>query len=355
MKSLLRYPVKMALIAIVLLAHLNCNGHSIKKEPSVQQQSATAPPPAHIVDTSKQLYSYAEMMEDLNELQRYYPECVKVETRGKSYQGRAIPVVTFGNPTAQQKVMIQSAIHAREYLSAQLVMAMLEHYAKNYSTGSYQGRSLRDLFQQVGLVILPMVNPDGVEIAQKGEKGAKTEDVRLWIRQHTQAGVSHTQIKSNARGVDLNRNFQNGFGKDRKVKWNKDYSHYPGEYPHSEIESQLLLTIAQEHNYVCFLNYHTCGNLVYYGCKNASERVNTKALKMSQLIKRHTGFPLYGPTTSPECGSWADEVEVLYGRPSATIELGTRNPVPIAEFSDLYKKNLWIWADLARTIVNGDL
>ena len=76
-------------------------------------------------------------------------------------------------------------------------------------------------------------------------------------------------------------------------------------------------------------------------------------VKLSNIIKRHTGFPLYGPDTSPACGSWADEVEVLYKRPSATIELGSKNPVPIAEFNGLYKKNLWIWADIALAVMNS--
>ena len=107
------------------------------------------------------------------------------------------------------------------------------------------------------------------------------------------------------------------------------------------------------HDYALFLNYHTSGNLVYYGCKNAQQSVNNAALKLSNIIKRHTGFPLYGPDTSPACGSWADEVEVLYKRPSATIELGSKNPVPIAEFNGLYKKNHWIWADVALAVMKG--
>lgn len=308
-----------------------------------------------IVNVTKQLYSYSELLEDLDLLQQKYPEFIKYELKTKTYQGRQIPLVTLGNPEADNFVMVQSAIHAREYISAQMVMALIEHYASNYENGKFKDIPIKELFQNVCFIIVPMVNPDGVEIAQKGENGALTADVKQWVRQNTQAGTKYDQIKSNARGVDLNRNFENGFGKDRRRKPSKNYSHYPGPEPYSEVESKFILEVSQMHDYSLFLNYHTSGNLVYYGCKNAPASVNNKALKLSNIIKRHTGYPLYGPQTSPECGSWADEVEVVYKRPSATIEMGTKNPVPIAEFPGLFKKNQWIWADVALAIINGEL
>jgi len=339
---------------LAFLTSANCTGRSSNSAKPHENRIKNALHTA-IVDTRKQHYSYLEMIGDLDELQKRFPQCVSYEMRSKTYQGRNIPVLYLGNRNAGKYVLVQSAIHAREYMSTLLVMAMLEHYARLYDTGSYQNTPIRNIFSKVCFVILPMVNPDGVEIAQKGEKGAVTEDVKRWVREHKKAGMSHTQIKSNACGVDLNRNFANGFGKDRRRKPNKSYSHYPGKHPYSEIESQLLKTIAEEHHFTCFLNYHTHGNLVYYGCKNAKTAVNEKATRMAQLIKRHTSYPLYGSQTSPECGSWGDEVELKYGSPSATIELGTRNPVPIAEFNDLFGKNKWVWADLAIAIVDHKL
>ncbi len=325
--------------------------HSYDTETETSQVGEN--PSGPIVCVTKQLYSYDEMLEDLEILQQKYPQCVKYELKAETYQGRQIPLVTFGNANAKRHVMVMSAIHAREYMSAQLVMSMLEHYASNYDNGKYKETTLKNIFDNVCFIIVPMANPDGVEIAQKGEKGALTADVKQWVRQNTKEGTKYDQIKSNARGVDLNRNFRNGFGKDRRYKPTKNYSHHPGPEPYSEIESVFLLEVSQMHDYALFLNYHTSGNLVYYGCKNAQQSVNNAALKLSNIIKRHTGFPLYGPDTSPACGSWADEVEVLYKRPSATIELGSKNPVPISEFNGLYKKNLWIWADIALAVMNS--
>ena len=313
------------------------------------------PPEFEIVDRTKQAYSYKEMLEDLQLMQRVWSPCIRYEMRYKTYQGRDIPVVYLGNPEAKYHVMVQATMHAREYMASLLVMTMLEHYVRNYETGFFRGKKLKWLFGKVCFVIVPMVNPDGVEIAQRGEDGAVTDDVKEWIKANTQAGYQYEQIKSNARGVDINHNFSNGFGIDTKRKESKSYLNYPGEQPLSEVESRLLLNVAQEYDYTCFLNYHTSGNVVFYGCQNALEQVNGQALNMANLIKRHTSYTLCGPDAIPECGTWADEVEVRFLRPSATIELGTRNPVPIAEFRELYDKNLWVWADLAYAIISGQL
>jgi g-D-glutamyl-meso-diaminopimelate peptidase len=330
---------------------ISCTTGSTKDSTVVVQRKT--PPHGDIVDRTKQIYSYEEMLEDLQVMQEVWPECIRFEMRSETYQGRGIPVVYLGNHEAQYHVMVQAAMHAREYMSAQLVMSMLEYYVRNHETGNFNGQDLKQLLEDVCFVIIPMTNPDGVEIAQRGEVGAVTADVKEWVKANTKAGIKHDQIKSNARGVDINRNFHNGFGKDRKRKPSKNYSHYPGKEPLTEVESNLLMEVAQEREYACFLNYHTCGNLVYHGCKNAPKQVNDLALKMANIIKRHTAYPLYGSDTSPECGSWGDEVEVRFHRPSATIELGTKNPVPLSEFKGLYNKNLWVWAELAIAIIEG--
>lgn len=308
-----------------------------------------------IVNTSHQHYSYDEMLEDLALLRNKYVDYITYELRDSSTQGRALPVIYFGNQKALHHVMIQATIHAREYMASQLVMALLEFYAGLCNNGeNYQGSSVRNLFNNVCLVIMPMVNPDGVEIAQQGYSGNLTEDVKQWVKNMTGIGIPHHQIKANARGVDLNRNFSNGFGKGNIVNQQKHYYYYPGPEPYSEPESRLMLKISKEFDYDCFLNYHTSGNIVYYGCMNARNSVNVAASRLAQLIKRHTGYPCYGPKSASISGTWADEVEILYQRPSATIELGTTNPVPISQFNQIYAKNQWIWAELALALINGN-
>lgn len=308
-----------------------------------------------IVSTDHQKYSYDELMTDLSDLAKINSKYFTFETKGETGEGRTLPIVYLGNKNAKKKVMVTAAIHAREYMTAQLAMAMLENYVRNYDTGTYQGVPYSTLFDSVCFVVMPILNPDGVEIAQKGRNGAVTEKAKKWVDEQLRSGARADQIKSNARGVDLNRNFAYGFGKDPRRVNHYSFDHYNGPKPYSEPETVLMKQIADSDTYVCFINYHTHGNLLYYGCKDAAlSAVNAKALTVARIIEGATGYKPRAEV-DPAYGSWADEVESKYHRPSVTVEIGSRNPVPIAEFNGIYKRNYNVWACLAKAIIEGKI
>lgn len=303
-----------------------------------------------IVSTTHQKYSYVEMLEDLDSLQSRYPLVISYQLEDTTSQGRRIPVVRFGGKDAKRHIMVTGSIHAREYMSTQLVMSMMEHYARGYNELEFEGMPIREIFDSVAVIIVPMANPDGVEIAQRGEDGCVREETKTWLRRQTRK-ESHDQIKANANGVDINRNFGNGFGNGRWAKKAPSLYYYAGTNAFSEVESRQLLHTSSLHDYLCFVNYHSKGNNVYYGCQNAEAFVNEEASRMADVIFKHTAYPLYGPDSAAPCGSWADEVEVRYKRPSVTIEIGTKNPVPLEEFQGIYDKNLWVWADICKMLM----
>lgn len=306
-----------------------------------------------IVDTSIQLYGYERMMLDIRLLCRKFPDIIRYEMRDTTYQGRVIPVVFFGGQQPAKRIMVQAAMHAREYITTPLILAMLEHYASNYKTGSYNGQTYAETFDSVALTIVPMANPDGVEISQRGVEGCTTDDVREWVQSKMNAGISHTQIKANARGVDVNRNFTVGFGAKREAKGMKDFYYYEGEKPYSEVESRLLMAVAKAYDHALFLNYHTRGNIIYWGALGADKEVNRQAERIAKMVQRHTGYPPYGPKSQKPCGSWGDEVELVLHRPNVTIEVGTVNPVPISQMQTIFRKNINVWADLCQRLLKG--
>lgn len=320
-------------------------------EPIIIEDTVAAVKPT-VIDTTRQIYSYADMLEDLQVLSEIYPDVISYEFGDTTSQGRRIPILRFGGADATRQIMVTGSIHAREYMSSQLVMAMVEHYASGYDSLQFEGVPVKDIFDCIALFIVPMANPDGVEIAQRGVEGAVTDEAKRWVAEQMQE-EDYDQIKANANGVDINRNFGNGFGKGRWARRQPSFYFYSGPHAFSEVETRLLMRVSKQHEYLCFLNYHSKGNNVFYGCKNAKKSVNAEALRISNIIKKHTDYPLFGPNTAAPCGSWADEVEVDYDRPSATIEIGTQNPVPIEEFQGIFSKNVWVWADICKSFLNA--
>lgn len=310
------------------------------------------------IDTDHQHYTFSEMLTDLDSIAKRYPDFVSYELdSATTLLGHRLPVVTLGNRSARHHIMVQATMHAREYMATQLTMALLEHYAQMcyQDICEYKGQRISNLLQQVCFVIIPMVNPDGVEIAQNGSNGQLTDEVKQWVRQTEDNGTSHTKIKANANGVDINRNFGNGFNNPftSSRKTHRSFNFYSGLLPYSEPESQLMLRVSQRYDYDLFLNYHTSGNIIYYGCQNAKKYVNKLAHDYAKLIHCHTNYPLYGPDSAPAGGTWADDVEIIYQCPSVTVELGTTNPVPISEFPAIFEKHKNVWADLAIEVLDN--
>lgn len=312
-------------------------------------------PLGRIVETHGHDYTYDEMLLDLDELVLRYPDYIRWEKADTSIEGRVIPVVRLGRDDAPCHLMIQASMHAREHMSTHLVMVMIEGLAwKRFHGVSHKGVSIYDLLENIQLSILPMVNPDGVEISQHGLDGCRLDETRRWVYEMFTKGINHTQIKSNARGVDLNRNFSNGHGEAYNAVRSKHFYHYPGEEPFSEPEVRLMLRTLLERPTDLCLNYHTSGNLIYYGCGNAPKEINDKARHYAGIIGKRAHYRLYGPDESERPnGSWADEIELNYGVPSATVELGTRNPVPHRELDGLLKRNGETWLDVIYDLVKS--
>ena len=76
------------------------------------------------------------MENDLQLLAGYYPQYMTLDTAGVTADGRNLYVIYFGNQNASRQIFICAATHAREYMTAQLVMKQLEYYCAHYEDGS---------------------------------------------------------------------------------------------------------------------------------------------------------------------------------------------------------------------------
>ena len=107
-------------------------------------------------------YNYSLMSQNLASLNRTYP-FLNIQTVGTSVLGKTIYVVKLGKGT--KKVFYSASIHANEWITSVLLMKFIEDYCVAYNNNSrLYGYSVRILFNSVSIYIMPMVNPDGVDL-----------------------------------------------------------------------------------------------------------------------------------------------------------------------------------------------
>ena len=108
--------------------------------------------------------SYTSQILNMNisALKTIYP-FLDVTAIGTSVLGRRIQSIKFGN--GKREVLYCASTHANEWITSPLLMKFLENLSKSYVNNlNIFGVNARKLYDNVSLYIVPMVNPDGVDL-----------------------------------------------------------------------------------------------------------------------------------------------------------------------------------------------
>lgn len=284
-----------------------------------------------IVDCSKREYSYDEMVEDLALLSSRYGEHFSSSPFGTSADGRTLYFCTLGNREAPNSVIVSAGIHGREYLTVLLAMKQIEFYLAYYETGNFQGASYKDLFEEYCFYIVPMTNPDGIMISQEGISSVRSPELRAQIEEiylkDLQDGMTgQTEIdnylqywKANARGVDLNRNFDALWEEYVNIK-RPCFAQYKGTAAHSEPESQAMVELCESiENVRAVICLHSQGEVLYWNCGQEGELLEDTRDFALQIANR-ADYKLI--TEQNNDASFSDWCALEKGWIAVTVETG---------------------------------
>ncbi|MGN1402429.1 MAG: M14 family zinc carboxypeptidase [Bacillus sp. (in: firmicutes)] len=298
---------------------------------------------------SKVTYTYAQMGVDIKELAIMYDGLVSTQVIGKSVDGRNLYAVKLGK--GKKEIFLNGSHHAREHMTTNVLMEMIDSYAYSYVKGTkIKNYNTRSILNNVSIWFVPMVNPDGVTLVQKGHTSAKNPQAVLKLN----GGKKNFKAwKANIRGVDLNRQYPANWSKIKKTK--PGYKNFKGNKPLSEPEVVHLVNFVRKHKFKSATAYHSSGEVLYWHYHQTGARY-TRDKQIARKYSKLTGYGLMGETKKGQGGGgfkdwFVEETKMTGFTPEIAPYVGEK-PVPNSYFPSVWKKNQAAGLMLAHDAMN---
>ncbi|WP_456278292.1 M14 family metallopeptidase [Bacillus sp. AK128] len=304
------------------------------------QEGETIDLPRRITErviSGNQEYPYTRLVEDVHLLQKHYP-FITLDTVGKSVLGKELIEIKIGN--GPKKVHMNGSFHANEWITTAVIMQFINDYLYTLTNnGSINGIYMLPFYHEVTLSIVPMVNPDGVDLVLSGPP--TEEPYQSMVKDINNGSLDFSNWKANIQGIDLNNQYPANWEieKERKVPKKPAPRDYPGDEALTEPEAIAMANYTEKNDFNRVLAFHTQGKEMYWGYLDlepseagliAKEFERVSGYKAIQHIDSHAGY--------------RDWYIYKWKRPGYTIELGEGvNPLPLSQFNEIYKESIGIF------------
>ncbi|MBF0502367.1 MAG: zinc carboxypeptidase [Candidatus Riflebacteria bacterium] len=272
-----------------------------------------------------QYFTYDTMTQTLKNYVTKYPNICKLDSIGKSCEGRDIWAFKISkNPAVKEKkprCLIMGDHHAREWISVEVPMATIKSLLEGYGKDA----RLTTLVDTRESYFVPMVNPDGITYSQTKEK--------FWRK-------NRRKNSDGTFGVDPNRNYGYKWGGEG-ASTNTSDDTYRGPSAFSEPETQTIRDFAQKMQFSADITFHSYAEDILYPWSYATGVTNPDETLFKKFGDELGQFNKYTvETSSAMYPSSGDTDDFMYGvckSLSFTFELGTTfipAPADIAKICD---------------------
>jgi len=302
-------------------------------------------------------HSYDQVVDKLENIAADHPEFADLFSLGPStckiyfeqgyssyadYQHEVWCIKLSDNPNIEEdepNVYFGGLIHAREAISLEVTLFILDYLADNYGIDP----DVTNWINNTQIWFFPLINPDGYKIVY--------DQINTMHRKNLRDNNNNHSPGSSTDGVDLNRNFGYVWGSNGTSSTPSN-DLYHGPYAWSEIETTYLRDIIQARRFAGGITYHSHAEQVLYplghlpgACSYDHLIMHDLATEMAVTIPKITGTGHYqaeqavdfGYTCQGTMGDWGYAEERLF---SFTIELATQFIPPQSQIAEICQDNL---------------
>ena len=226
------------------------------------------------------------------------------EVVGMSVQGREIGAYSYGSPAGRHIVFVGGIHGGYEWNSVVLAYRFIDYLEANPDA----------VPANIFVTVIPSANPDGVfEVVGKEGRFAVSD-----VPETSEIGLG----RFNARGVDLNRNFD--------CKWKPESSWRgktvsAGSAPFSEPEAAAIRDFVFKHKPNAFVFWHSQANAVY--ASECEDGILPETRDIMNAYSRSSGYRAVDSFDAYEVTGDAEGWLASIGIPAITVELKTHETI----------------------------
>lgn len=261
---------------------------------------------------------------------------LSVTSIGETLLGKKIHMLTLGDAGAEKSVLYVGAHHGMEWITTLILLRFVNEYCEYYKAAKQVfGVNIRSMFAEREICVVPQLNADGADIQINGAG----RDNPMFDRLMKMSGGDFSRWQANARGVDLNHNYDAGFEEYKKLEKKEGIlpgaTRWSGEYPESEPETGALANYIRFNEKISMIiTLHSQGEEIYY---TSGGHVPEGAGQLAAKLAKLSGYTVSVPEGLAAYGGLTDWYIKEFDRPSFTVECGKgENPIRESKYFPIY-------------------
>ena len=266
----------------------------------------------------------------IQEFLQAYPFCSSEVIATTAYDR---PVRTLEIGKGPKKLLLSASHHANEWITTLVLLK----YAEEFCTQAAQTPSL---LEQVSLCMVPMVNPDGVDLVTGAivPGSIPYESARRMAAFYP--GIPFPEgWKADLLGVDLNLQYPAGWLQAREIKFSQGFTQpgprdYVGRAPLTQVEAQAMTVLTEDFDPDVVIAFHSQGELIFWQFRDI---VVPGARELGEVMADASSYALSETPYDSSFAGYKDWFIQQFQRPGYTVEVGRGvNPLPITQFDEIY-------------------
>ncbi len=189
-------------------------------------------------------------------------------------EGRSLMALKISDNVALEEdepaLLIASAHHCREIVTPVIALAAIDRLTDGYGTLPSVTQAVNDH----AIWIIPVCNPDGYEYVFNSNN--------LWRK--------NRRVFSGAVGVDLNRNYPQGWTNNCSGSSSAGSNTYKGPSEASEAETQAIIALSEAVRFAKVIDFHSSGREVLWGYACPTHPFDAYMYAEAVAISQATGY-----------------------------------------------------------------